>query len=90
MQKNTMEQTNAAGTTTRYVEETTGLPAKYVLGAVVGVVGLVLLLKGNKNGKPSFFGKYITPLIMAAAYKKVMEVVEGAVKSPAKEEPAVA
>ena len=77
MEKNTLEQTAPNGDTLKYTEEITGLPPKYLLAAGVGALGLILLFAKGSKGKPSFFGKYITPLIMAAAYKKVMELAEG-------------
>ena len=81
MEKNILEQTTPSGTTTRYTEEKTGIPTKYVVGAAVGVVGLALLLRGGKkNGEPGFIKKYIMPLVIAAAYKKVMETVQNAVQ----------
>lgn len=88
METNTLTRQNSDGSTTVYTEEVKGIPAKYVMGAVVAVAGLVLLFKGNKKGKPSFFRQYVTPLIMAAAYKKVMEVIENKIGSKDAEIPA--
>jgi len=83
MEKSIIEQTNSDGLTTRYTEERPEIPMKYVAGAALGALGLVLLFrgKGNKN-KPSFFRQYITPLIIAAVYKKVAEAVENKFKAP--------
>ena len=65
------------GNTTRIIKEDKGLPTGYIVGGALGLVALGMILgKGKKNGEPSFFKKYVLPLVMAAAYKKVMEVVE--------------
>ncbi|RZJ86534.1 MAG: hypothetical protein EOO20_18100 [Chryseobacterium sp.] len=56
--------------------ERPSLDSGYILAAAVALIGFSLLIKGKKNDKPGFIAQYITPLIMAAAYKKVLEVFE--------------
>lgn len=56
--------------------ERPSLDSGYILAAAVALIGFSLLLKGKKDEKPGFIGKYITPLIMAAAYKKVLQVFD--------------
>ena len=82
-----MARQGADGSTVTYTEEITGVPAKYVLGAAVGAVGLVMLLRSRKNGKPSLFRQYVMPLILAAAYKKIISTVEKSLQSKDAEMP---
>lgn len=81
MEKNILEQTNAQGVTTRYVEEDNGLPLRYLVAGGIGIAALVLMLKGSRKGKPSFFSKFVMPMIMAAAYKKGMDMLQNTLSS---------
>ncbi|MFT3981849.1 MAG: hypothetical protein QM687_15390 [Ferruginibacter sp.] len=69
--KNTIEEITPQGDTIRFTEEKPYIPASYVIGAGIGLAALSFLVK--KPGKTSFFRQYITPLLMAVVYQKLME-----------------
>ncbi|RYY49317.1 MAG: hypothetical protein EOO06_07475 [Chitinophagaceae bacterium] len=81
----------------KMIEDKTGVPVKYLVAGAIAIAAVSLLAGKKKKSyavrrpeakKPGFFRQYITPLIVAAAYKKLTEVVEHSLRQREAQQPA--
>lgn len=77
MNKDTMMGEESKDLSTQIKETARNLtPGQTAVAATAGVAVLYLLFKKRKNNKPSLFRQYVMPFVMAAAYKKAMDVAQ--------------